>query len=153
LVALDVGSIFLTNELKYQESPAVRLVGPLSVGFTFGATLGGGYLALPKCSRTWVPSTPPEGAVHEEWPIALSFALAGAALGPIITGIVTGPVPLDWSTEHRSVRMLVAGMAGFGGALLPYLLPPRTWRAAKALERLRLEVDQKGAFFAYRGIF
>jgi hypothetical protein len=52
------------------------------------------------------------------------------------------------------MHLVVAGVAGFAGALLPYLIPPRTWAAARELERLRFEVDGRGnPFVGYVGTF
>jgi hypothetical protein len=42
------------------------------------------------------------------------------------------------------MHIVAAGLAGFGGALLPYLLPPRTWRASRELMRLRLATTTAG---------
>lgn len=150
LVALDVGAIWVQSATKYQPGTAVRLVGPGLVGLTWGATLGGGYLALPKCDPHWVGFAPREGKVRKSWPLALSIALLGGVTAPVIVGIANGfAVPLDWTTEERSARVLISGGLGFVGALLPYVLPPKTWSAAKELERIRADVTAKGAFVTY----
>jgi hypothetical protein len=47
------------------------------------------------------------------------------------------------------MRLILAGTGGALGALLPYLLPPKTWRAAKELEHLRAGADAHGAFVGY----
>jgi hypothetical protein len=149
-LAADVLAIgFVNGELKYKDGSAVRMLGPAFIGLSWGATIGGGYLALPKCRIDYVGSPPPEGDVRSPWPVALSLALLGATMGPIMNGISTGPLPLEWSTEERAMRIVTSGVAGAVGALVPYLLPPRTWRAARELERLRLEGDQHRAFVGY----
>lgn len=50
------------------------------------------------------------------------------------------------------MRLVLASGFGIAGALLPYLLPPKTWRAAKELERLRAAPteDGRGAFVSWR---
>jgi hypothetical protein len=47
------------------------------------------------------------------------------------------------------MHLVTAGLAGLGGALLPYLIPPRTWAAAQELDRLRFETDGRGAVVRY----
>jgi hypothetical protein len=144
-VALDVATIHTSNET------AVRLTGPGLIGLTWGAVLGGGYLSLPKCEPGLVRSGPPEGDVHRVWPGAIAIALIAGATAPLVVGIETGTgtSTLTWSTEERAGRLVTAGVAGFVGALVPYLLPPRTWRAARELERIRMGADTKGAFATY----
>jgi len=155
LVALDVGSFYWgsRDEFKFDPSWVKRYTGPAMIGLTWGATLGGGYLALPKCEPHWVSHAPREGGVRASWPIALSLALLAGATAPIVNGIAVGycndsrcqgGLPGFWSDEERSMHLVVAGVAGFGGALLPYLLPPRTWSAAKELEHLRVGADARG---------
>jgi hypothetical protein len=150
-LAADVGSIWLDLNLKYNESRGVRYLGPAAVGLSLGWSLGGGYLALPKCSPDWVASAPPEGDVRAPWPVA--FALAGLAgiVSPIIMGAEVGPLPQAWPVGERSMRVVLASAAGVSGALLPYLLPPKTWRAAKELEHLRAGAtdDGRGAFVTW----
>jgi hypothetical protein len=144
LAALDAASIAYGSAafLKYSSSRPLRMTGPLAIGLTWGATLGGGWLSLPKCSLEWLDEAPPEGDVRDGWPLALSLALLAGVTAPIVNGIAIGTnLPESWSDFEREVHVVVAGVAGFGGALLPYLLPPRTWRAARELERLRLRWD------------
>jgi hypothetical protein len=140
LVLLDAGAIWLgsSSDIKFSGDTAVRLTGPAMIGLTWGATLGGSWLALPKCSPHWVDVPPREGEVHATWPLALSIALLAGATAPIVNGIAVGTLPQNWSTEEREVHVGVAAVLGFGGALLPYLVPPRTVVAARELERLRL---------------
>lgn len=149
----DAGSIALDSIFfQVQSHPAVRLIGPSLIGLSWGFTLGGGYLALPKCSLDFVRAAPKEwGAGHVDWPIAISLSVLAAATAPIAVGVFTGEgdVTLPWSTTERSMRLVFAGTGGAVGALLPYLLPPKTWRAAKELENLRAGADMHGAFVGY----
>jgi hypothetical protein len=157
LVALDVGSIwaFSADWMKYHVSNEVaRLTGPAAIGLTWGATVGGAWLALPKCSKEWVPRPTPGGRVSDPWPLALSLALLAGATAPIVNGIAVGfSLPVQWSTTERELHLVVAGVAGFGGALLPYLLPPKTWAAAREIERLQIAADGRGVLLGYRGSF
>ena len=147
LVLLDAGAVILggTDPVK-SSGPYVSFISPVAIGLTWGATLGGGYLALPKCSVDWVDVPPREGNVHATWPIALALALLSGATAPIVYGIAinAGDLPSDWSTENRALHVVAAGVVGFGGALLPYLLPPVTWRSAKEIERIRAATDGHG---------
>jgi hypothetical protein len=143
LFALDVGAMtFGTNgTVKYSEEWLLRYGAPTAIGLTWGATVGGVWLATPKCSLEWVGEAPPEGNVRESWPLALAFALLAGATAPVVNGIAIGyTLPQTWTTEEREAHVIVAGVAGFGGALLPYLIPPRTLSAVRELERLRLGV-------------
>jgi hypothetical protein len=36
---------------------------------------------------------------------------------------------------------------------LPYLLPPKTWRAARELEKIRAGATASGAYLSYRVAF
>jgi hypothetical protein len=161
LVLLDAGSIaFASNgTVKYDDSYVLRYGAPTAVGLTWGATVGGFWLALPKCSPSWVGEPPPEGGVREVWPLALSFALLAGATAPIVNGIAIGStLPATWSDEERAAHVIVAGVAGFVGALVPYLVPPRTWSAARELERVRLGVGfapdgRPEGFVGYRASF
>jgi hypothetical protein len=150
---LDFGAIaFASNgSVKYSEDagsgfgrPAAFVLtwgGPVAVGLTWGATIGGGWLSLPKCSPTWVGEPPPEGGVRETWPLAMALALLAGATAPVVNGIAIGStLPESWSDEERVGHIVAAGVAGFVGALVPYLVPPRTWSAARELERLRVGV-------------
>jgi hypothetical protein len=151
-VLADAGTVALDSlVLQEQTSAAGRLVGPSLIGLSWGFTLGGGYLALPKCSPDFVRAAPREGSDHADWPIAVSLSLLAAATAPVIVGIETGggSVTLPWSTTERSLRLVLAGTGGALGAFLPYLLPPKTWRAAKALEYIRAGADTHGAFVGY----
>lgn len=170
LALLDAGAIaFASNgTVKYSEdagsgigAPAATVLtwgGPVAVGLTWGATVGGAWLALPRCSSSWVGEAPPEGGIRETWPLAMAFALLAGATAPVVDGIAIGTLPLSWSTDERVGHLIAAGVAGALGALVPYLVPPRTWSASRELERLRLGVDpgvggRPSAFVGYRVAF
>lgn len=156
LLVLDAGSIWLgsSNDVKTSDSLVVRLSGPAMIGLTWGATVGGAWLALPKCSPTWVGESPREGGVRSSLPLAISLAVLAGATAPIVNGIAVGPLPLSWSQFESQMHIVVAGVAGFAGAFLPYLLPPRTWAAAREIEHLRVEVDGRGdPFVGFVGTF
>jgi hypothetical protein len=73
--------------------------------------------------------------------------LAGAT-APIVDAIAIGyAVPPSWQTDERVGRLVVAGVAGFAGTFLPYLLPPRTWKAAHEIDRVRFGADGHGGGF------
>ncbi len=150
LLLLDVGSIWYDtlSSVQTADSAALRFSQPVALGLTWGATLGGGWLAMPKCDPHWVGEAPREGDVHANWPLALGIALVAGATAPIIGGVVVSTQPEQWSTIERSMHVVVTGVAAFGGALLPYLLPPTTWSAAKDLEKLRLGTDGRGGYWA-----
>jgi hypothetical protein len=151
-VLADVGTIAV-DELGFQtlNVPALRLIGPSLVGLSWGFTVGGGYLALPKCSPDYVEAPPPEGQVRADWPMAVAMTLLAAATAPVVVGVETGvgSVTIPWSTTERSMRLVLAGAGGTLGALLPYLLPPKTWRAKKQLERIRAGATVHGGFVGY----
>jgi hypothetical protein len=156
LLALDAGAVWLgsSDSVKYAGNVALRLTGPTMIGFTWGATVGGAWLALPKCSPQWVGESPREGGVRSSLPLALSLAVLAGATAPLVNGIAVGPLPPFWSTFESQMHLVAAGVAGFAGALLPYVIPPRTWAAARELERLRFEVDGRGnPFVGYVGTF
>jgi hypothetical protein len=171
LAFLDVATVYFGDDLtlKYSTNTLVREIGPLTIGFAWGATLGGGYLALPKCSWEWVGETPREGRDRPAWPMALAIALVAGATAPVVSQIAIGgcsnesgnpnatPCQQGYiaatSTEERAMHLVIAGLAGFGGALLPYVLPPRTYAAALELDKLRFGADQHGAFVGYSTAF
>jgi hypothetical protein len=151
-VLADVGTIALDEAVFHEASSAgVRLVGPSLVGLSWGFTVGGGYLALPKCSPDFVEAAPPEGHVRADWPMAVGMTLLATATAPAVVGIETGTgnVTLPWSTTERVMRLVLAGAGGLVGALVPYVLPPKTWRAAKELERIRAGATAHGGFVGY----
>ena len=148
LVVLDAGAIWFGSweKLKFSDSVPFRISGPAAIGLTWGATIGGAWLALPKCSPEWAGEPPREGDIHETWPLALSLALLAGATAPFINGIAgkLRLVPTFRSvgrTSTRDMHLVVAGAAGFGGASLPYLIPPSTWSAAREIERIRFGAD------------
>jgi hypothetical protein len=147
----DVASIYLDTRVKYNDSEGIRMLGPAAVGLSWGFTLGGGYLALPKCSPDWVRSAPPEGDVRPHWQLAVALAMAAGLTGPLIVGTEQGALPINWTETERSTRLVLAGATAFTGALLPYLLPPKTWRAAKELRAMRAgtTADGRGVFVSY----
>jgi hypothetical protein len=156
-VVLDAGAIAFGTVggwMKYQVWRPARFAAPAMIGLTWGATVGGAWLALPKCSAQWIPRPTPGGRVGDPWPLALSLALLAGATAPIVNGIAVGfTLPGDEPTFERAMHLVVAGVFGFGGALLPYLLPPKTWSAARELERLQVGADGRGVFVGYRGSF
>lgn len=152
-VMLTGAAIWSDGRLKGEPKPGIRLIGPSAVGLTWGVLVGGFRLALPQCDERWVPSAPPEGNVRSSWPMALSFAALAAITAPVVVGIETGAVPTEWAVRERSGRLVLAGAAGFVGALIPYALPPRTWRAREELERIRAGVTTGGAFVSYAVAF
>jgi hypothetical protein len=133
------------------------------IGVTWGATVGGAWLAMPKCDHHWVGESPREGDVRANWPVALSLAALAGVSAPIVNAIAIGGcgntaapgmpancqggLPAQWTTFEREMHIVAAGLSGFGGALLPYLLPPRTWSAARELDKLRFGADARGNVF------
>jgi hypothetical protein len=151
-ILADAGTIALDSLVFQTEAQSgVRLVGPPLVGLSWGFTVGGGYLALPKCSPDYVTSAPPEGNVRADWPAAVAFTVLATATAPVLVGIETGqgPVTIPWSNGERSMRLVLAGAGGAIGSLLPYLIPPRTWRAKKQLEHIRAGATAQGGFVGY----
>jgi hypothetical protein len=141
LAVLDVGAVWLgtSDTVKFSSSVPVRTSGAALIGLTWGATLGGAWLALPKCSSRWLDTPPREGEVGASWPLAFAIALLAGATAPIVNGIAIGNLPVEWSTFEREMHVAVAAVFGFGGALVPYVLPPRTLSAARELEHIRIE--------------
>lgn len=132
--------------------PAGRTFGAGLVGLSVGALVGGMYLAFPKCDRMNAYGPPPEGSARKVWPTALTLALASAALGPIMVAIESGAPygrVLEWEVSERAVHFIVPVFTGFAGAFLPYLFPPKTWRAAREIERIRAGVAGNGAYVGY----
>lgn len=137
------------DRLKHTSEAALRLLGPGLVGFTWGGLLGGGYLSLPKCDPLWAYGPPPEGNIRKEWPIATAIAIIAGVTGPIMDYAFLGPVKIQWAVEERSARVFVGAGAAVLGSLFPYILPPRTWAAAKEIERIRLQGTPSGAQISY----
>ena len=147
-VLLTAAAITLDNDVKYNNSQFIRQLGPSSVGLTWGFTLGGGYLSIPKCSMDFVPSLPPEGDVRATWPMATAFAVLAGLTAPVIVAVENGAPSPFWDNGERVSRVLLASGFGVAGSLLPYLIPPRTWSASRELQRLRAGATQDG-----RGVF
>jgi hypothetical protein len=148
------GAITLESYVfKFDERPGFRTIGPGLVGLTWGFTLGSIYPSFQRCSPTWVLSAPREGDVREWWPVAVAVAAAAMLTAPVVVGVETGPVPFEWSVAERQARLFVAGGAGAIGALVPYVLPPKTWRAIKELQRIRAGADERGFFIGYSARF
>jgi hypothetical protein len=152
LVLLDSGAVVVGSLHAIKRSTApVRFVGPTAIGFAWGLTVSGAWLAMPKCSPEWVGESPREGTVRVSWPLALSFALLAGATAPVVNAVIAGyDTTSPYSTLEREMHLVAAGLAGFGGALIPYLLPPRTWAAVQELDRIRLGPDGRGGWcFGY----
>ena len=157
LAALNVGAIWYgsSSDVKFASSEAVReLAGPGLIGVTWGAMVGGVFLALPKCEPHWVGEPPPEGDVRARWPLAVALGLLAGATAPIVNAIAIGyNLPEQWSTEERELHIIIAGVAGFGGAFLPYLVPPATVRAVRELDRIRFGYDGRSGFVGWTTAF
>jgi hypothetical protein len=151
-VVLFAGAVALdTVERPSAGSEGIRYFGPAAVGLTWGFTLGGSYLALPKCSDDYVSARPPEGDVRTDWLVAVAFTALAGLTAPVVEGIETGTIPQAWGNTERIMRLVTASGFGIAGSLLPYLLPPKTWRAAKELEHLRASpsADGRGGFVSW----
>ncbi len=149
-----VGSVYVNiDKLKHTDDRGLRLLGPGLVGFTWGGLLSGGYLSLPKCEPTWSYAPPREGNVRAMWPLATTITVTAALTAPFMDYIFMGPIKPDWPVGERSVRIFIAAGAGVLGSLFPYLLPPKTWAAAKEIERLRIEGMPGGAQISYGASF
>jgi hypothetical protein len=157
LVALDIGALWFGSSdiVKFSSSVPLRtFVGPGIIGATWGATVTGAFLALPKCEPHWVGETPREGDVRTGWPLAIALALLAGATAPIVNAVAIGyNLPIEWSTPEREAHLAVAGVAGFAGALVPYLLPPTTLSAARELDKLRFGYDGRTGYLSYVGAF
>lgn len=152
MVLADAGTIILDSEaFQANGHAAVRLVGPGLVGLSWGWSIGGTYLTLPQCSPDFVHAHPFEGDVRSEWPLAISFTILAGVMAPVIVGVETGEgtETLQWSPTERVMRLVIASGAGIVGSLMPYVLPPRTWRAMKKLENLRGGADAHAGFISY----
>src|SRR5260370_21922468 len=99
---------------------------PAMIGLVWGATVGGSWLALPKCSPEWIGETPREGGGRASWPLALSLALLAGATAPVVNAIVLGHTPpVEGATLERGMHVVTARLRGLRGPLLPFFLPPR----------------------------
>ncbi len=156
MVLADAGAIILDSQ-GFQSSgqTGVRLVGPGLVGLTWGWTVGGTYLTLPQCSTSFTRPSPAEGTTRSMWPLTLSFTLLAAATAPVVVGVETGEGngTLLWTPAERAMRLVIASATGVVGSVMPYVLPPRTWRALRKLERLHANPTTHGAVFSYAVAF
>ena len=149
-----VASVYVNiGPLKLSQEPGIRLIGPGLVGFTWGATLSGGYLSLPKCDPMWAGGPPPEGDVRASWPMATAIAVLAGVMGPIMDYSFLGPVKQEWTVRERSARIFVGAGAGVLGALFPYLVSPKTWAARKEIDRIRVEGTPGGAMLGWHVTF
>lgn len=137
------------DRLKHTQSAVLRLLGPGLVGFTWGGFLSGGYLSLPKCDPLWSYGPPPEGNVRVVWPLAVAITVVAGVTAPIMDYSALGPIKLQWAVAERSARVVVGSSFGVIGALFPYLLPPRTWSAAREIQRIRVQGTVGGADVTY----
>jgi hypothetical protein len=152
MVLADAGTIALDSAVLQASGHAgVRMLGPGLVGLSWGWSVGGTYLTLPQCSPGYAGSLPPEGQSRSHLPLAVSFSVLAAAMAPVIVGVETGEgqETLQWSTTERVMRLVVASATGVVGSVMPYVLPPRTWRAMRKLDNLRAGVTAQGALFSY----
>lgn len=148
-------SVAISAAAKPSHDVAVRMLGPSFIGLSWGGLVGSAYAIMPKCHPYYAGGAPPEGAVSTSVPVVLALATLAGATAPIMVGVVTGFIPPEWSTQERVMRLVVAGGIGFLSALIPYvpLLSPRTLRAARELEKLRVEPVQNGAIVQWSGRF
>jgi hypothetical protein len=155
---LVAGAIALdTQVFKYdwatfggtEGSTFVRDIGPEIVGLTWGTFIGSFIPSMPKCSPHFVSTIPPEGQIRTSWPLAFAFAFFAGMTAPFVDYIAIGPVPDAWSNGERVSRVVLASTFAFGAAFIPYLLPPKTMRAARELENIRATVSAQGTFVSY----
>jgi hypothetical protein len=144
-------SLAVSAGAKYAPDIGVRMIGPGLIGLSWGGLVGGAYLSLPKCHSYYANGAPPEGSVGTTIPIAIALSVFAGATAPILVGLDTGPLPAAWSTEERAARVVMPIGFGILGAFVPYIpfLAPRTWRAARELEKLRIEPAQNGAMVGW----
>ncbi len=154
LLALDAGAVFVdTQYFRFLPQPGLRPIGPSIAGLTWGATVGGVYLSFPKCDPRWTAQIPPEGDVRAQWPMALALAMGSALTAPFFARIEQGAIIQEWPVWERFLDTALPAVTGFAGALLPYLVPPRTWAARIEMEKLRLNVSDHGASVGIRFTF
>jgi hypothetical protein len=156
LVLADAGSVVLDSQVFQSSGHAgVRLIGPGLVGLTWGWSVGGAYLTLPQCSMDFAGAHPLEGDSRSVLPLSLSFTLLAAAMAPVIVGVETGEgtSTLAWSTTERVMRLVIASGTGVLGSVMPYVLPPSTWRALRKLDHLHAGATTHGAMLSYAIVF
>lgn len=149
LVGLAAAEYANLNVLKQSRTHGIHLIGPGAIGLTWGAFVTGTYLSLPKCDPNWVAPGGPEGNVRAIWPMATVLTLLAGVTAPFMDWSFLGPVKTFWPVPERTARVFIAGGAGVIGALIPFLLPPSTWRAKKEIEKLRIEGTLGGATVGY----
>ena len=152
-IALDTQVLKYPSFVDSSSGTFVRDVGAELVGLTWGTFIGSFMPSMPKCSPHYVTTVPPEGQVQTPLPLAFAMAFLAGMTAPIIDYIAIGPVPDQWSTSERTSRVILASTFAFGAAFIPYLLPPRTVRAARELEKIRATVTPQGAFLSYTAHF
>ena len=135
--------------LKNSKQEGLRLIGPSIVGLTWGSFLTGTFLSLPKCDPNWVAPGGPEGNVRAQWPVQTVITLLAGVSAPFMDWSFLGPIKLAWGVPERGARVFTAAAGGLIGSLLPYLLPPSTWKAKKEIEKLRIEGTVGGATVGY----
>ncbi len=148
-----VGSVVINSETKYSSTWPVRFLGPASVGLSMGWLIGSLPLALPQCSETGMRFSGREGDTRKPGYLAISLALGSVALSSITMAVATGQQPQEWGNVERAGRVLTTSGFAIAGSLLPYLLPPKTWRAAEELRKLRFEASEERAFVTYSMTF
>jgi hypothetical protein len=147
-------SVYVNIDKLKQIGPAsVRMIGPITQGFFWGGLLSGGYLSLPKCDPLWAQGPPPEGNVRAQWPIATAIAVLSGITAPILDYVWLGQPKVGWAVEERTARVFVSGAFGVIGSLFPYVLPPRTWAAAKEIEKMRIDGYRDGWGVSYNLAF
>ena len=152
MVLADAATVTLDSQvLQSSGQTAVRLLGPGLVGLSWGWSVGGTYLTLPQCSPSFASGPPPEGDVRSRLPLVISFSLLAAAMAPLIVGVETGegPQTLEWSTTERTMRLVIASATGVVGSLMPYVLPPQTYRAMRKLSHLQAGATARGGSVSY----
>ena len=132
------GEIVNTKVLKQLETPGIRLIGPAWIGLFWGGFLSGGFLSLPQCDTTWAYGAPPEGAIRSRWPIAIAISMLSMITAPVMDYAFLGAVKQDWTITERSARIFVGMGSGLVGSIVPYVLSPMPYAAAREIERIRV---------------
>ncbi len=143
IILLDVGAVTAdTQFFRSREQPGVRLMGPSLAGLAWGMTISGTYLSLPKCDARWVEHASPEGQSRSRWPLAITLAGLASVTAPFFARIEQGPIKEEWAVWERTMTVILPMGTAIVGAALPYVLPPRTYAAARELEKIRLDLDR-----------
>jgi hypothetical protein len=154
LLLADTGVILAdAHFFRFQEQPGIRLIGPSLAGLGWGWTLSGGYLSFPQCDPKWVEHAPPEGNVRSRVPIAIALGTLATITAPIFARIEQGGIRDEWPVWERSMTVILPMITGAVGSAMPYLLPPRTYRAARELERIRLDLEKDAVWIGWRTTF